>query len=481
MANGFFSITARTLGPSYPDLTFGFPDSTVLAPAAALLDPNNDFNIGSSSPFSGGVFTDVPAGTNILLATLTLTASAATPLGTYTITPTDGPIVSSSVGPTDYPMVASFTIVVGQLLTVSKTGTGTGTVADTAGSAINCGAVCSDIVPGSATLTAVAAPGSTFTGWTSGPCIGTTTSPCVVPVVAATTVNAQFDLLPQVLTVTVTGAGTGTVTSVVAPPINCPGTCTQTYPANTVVTLTATPTGTSSFTGWSGGVPACSGTGACTVTMNQAQNVTATFGLQTFNLTVTKNGFGTGTVTSAPAGIACGATCTFGFQANTVVTLTAVADPGKTFTSWSGGGCSGSGTCVVTITAATAVTATFGDTQAPTTTITGMPTNPSNVANPQFTFTADESPVTFTCKLDTGAPFTCVSPTTVSVTNGPHTFTVFATDPAGNVGAPVSYSWVGAGIIIVVNSVIPTLNEWMLVLLALILGSAGILASRRKN
>jgi hypothetical protein len=44
----------------------------------------------------------------------------------------------------------------------------------------------------------------------------------------------------------------------------------------------------------------------------------------------------------------------------------------------------------------------------------------------------------------------------------------------------VSFTWQAAGIV-VSNVPIPTLNEWMLVLLALILGSAGILARRRKE
>ncbi len=93
--------------------------------------------------------------------------------------------------------------------------------------------------------------------------------------------------------------------------------------------------------------------------MNSAQNVTATFNPQSFNLTVTKSGTGAGTVTSAPAGIACGATCTAPFVSGTIVTLSAVASAGSTFIGWTGGGCSGTGTCVVTVSAAATVNAQF--------------------------------------------------------------------------------------------------------------------------
>ncbi len=46
------------------------------------------------------------------------------------------------------------------------------------------------------------------------------------------------------------------------------------FDVGTTVTLTALPSATSTFTGWSGG---CSGTGPCSVTMNAASAVTATF------------------------------------------------------------------------------------------------------------------------------------------------------------------------------------------------------------
>jgi DNA-binding beta-propeller fold protein YncE len=76
-------------------------------------------------------------------------------------------------------------------------------------------------------------------------------------------------------------------------------------------------------------------------------------------LTVSKAGSGMGTVTSSPSGISCGATCSADFASGTVVSLSAAADSGSSFVGWSGGGCSGVGSCSVTLDAATTVTATF--------------------------------------------------------------------------------------------------------------------------
>src|SRR6266496_1102705 len=159
------------------------------------------------------------------------------------------------------------------------------------------------------------------------------------------------------LTVNKGGTGGGTVTSNPAG-ISCGATCSASYNSGTVVTLTAAAAGGSAFTGWSGG--GCSGTGSCAVTMNAATTVTATFDLpQTFTLTVNKSGSGSGTVASNPAGISCGATCSAPYNSGTVVTLTAAPAGGSTFAGWSGGGCSGTGSCVVTMNAATTVAATF--------------------------------------------------------------------------------------------------------------------------
>ena len=93
-------------------------------------------------------------------------------------------------------------------------------------------------------------------------------------------------------------------------------------------------------------------------TPSSAATATPTGG---FTLNVSKTGPGSGTVTSAPAGIDCGATCSDSFAGNSTVTLTATPAAGSAFAGW-GGACSGTGACTVTMNAAKTVTATFNST-----------------------------------------------------------------------------------------------------------------------
>ena len=239
-------------------------------------------------------------------------------------------------------------------LTVNKTGTGSGTVTSSP-TGINCGTTCSysfayNMV---VTLTAIPVSPSTFGGW-SGACSGMGT--CSVTMNTAQSVTATFNLPgSQTLTVSKTGTGSGTVTSNPAG-INCGTACSYAFAYNTVVTLTPTPISPSTFSGWSG---ACSGMGTCSVTMNAAQSVTATFNLPgNQTLTVSKSGTGSGTVTSNPAGIDCGSTCSHDFANNTIVTLTAAPISPSNFGGWSGA-CSGMGACTLTMDSAQSVTANF--------------------------------------------------------------------------------------------------------------------------
>lgn len=78
-----------------------------------------------------------------------------------------------------------------------------------------------------------------------------------------------------------------------------------------------------------------------------------------FPLRVTRTGTGSGQVTSSPAGISCGADCSESYSDGTRVTLTASASSGSTFAGWSGGGCSGTGSCVVPMSQVRSVSASF--------------------------------------------------------------------------------------------------------------------------
>lgn len=79
-------------------------------------------------------------------------------------------------------------------------------------------------------------------------------------------------------------------------------------------------------------------------------------------LTVVKAGGGSGVVTSTPAGINCGQSCTAPFPITsppTTVTLTAVATTPSTFGNWSGCDSTSGNICTVIFTASRTVTATF--------------------------------------------------------------------------------------------------------------------------
>jgi hypothetical protein len=183
---------------------------------------------------------------------------------------------------------------------------------------------------------------------------------------------------PRTLTVTGAGTGSGHVTAPAVGEVilDCeiiagsygPEDCTKSYGWKSTVILTATASDGSTFAGWSG---ACTGTGStCKVIMTQARSVRATFsgqGLPFFALNVVGGGSGSGSVQSQAgptpainctitAGTAGGGTCSGSYQSGTSITLTVTTNSGHTFDGWDGA-CTGTGTCVLSITDNLSVTA----------------------------------------------------------------------------------------------------------------------------
>ncbi len=158
------------------------------------------------------------------------------------------------------------------------------------------------------------------------------------------------------LSVAITGAGSGRVISDPAG-IDCGSACAIGFGGGTQVALTAAAGPGSVFSGWSGD---CSGTAPCLIEIDGDKTVTANFALAASHaLSVATTGDGTGNVVSTPSGIACAPLCAASFAAGSQVTLTATPATDAVFSGWSGGGCSGTGSCVVTLNADTSITAEF--------------------------------------------------------------------------------------------------------------------------
>jgi len=180
------------------------------------------------------------------------------------------------------------------------------------------------------------------------------TKTCSFTLEADSYVEAKFDQATPSLVVKASGEGE----------VECavegglPELCEDEYPFETEVTLVPEP-----FEGWefasfkngTGSASKCSGlTKPCSVLIEKDSTLEATFVPAMHPLTVTKAGSGAGAVTCN------GTTCAPSYSEGAKVTLQATPASGSTFSGWSGEGCSGTGSCVVTIEEkAAAVTATF--------------------------------------------------------------------------------------------------------------------------
>jgi hypothetical protein len=99
-------------------------------------------------------------------------------------------------------------------------------------------------------------------------------------------------------------------------------------------------------------------------------------------VTVSRAGAGAGVVTSNPAGIDCGGTCSASFDQGAVVVLRAAPAAGSAFAGWSGA-CSGTADCALSVDATKAVTATFEPAPPPTQQPTVFVPTPTDTTAPR--------------------------------------------------------------------------------------------------
>lgn len=152
--------------------------------------------------------------------------------------------------------------------------------------------------------------------------------------------------------------------------------------------------------------------------------------LTSYTLTVSKGGTGSGSVTSSPAGINCGTTCSGLYGQGAAVGLTAVADANSTFTGWSGGGCSGTGTCNVTMNSNTTVAASFSMTP-PTAGFSGTPLSGQGPLSVTFTDSSANNPTSWSWTFGDGGTSTLQNPVHIYQTAGSFTVSLTASNAGG--------------------------------------------------
>lgn len=264
-------------------------------------------------------------------------------------------------------------------LQVAKAGTGSGRV-ESLPEGIDCGADCSQVFPQDTNVALYADPdaGDSFDGWSGAGCSGT--GSCSLTMDASKIVTATFSTPPpeissgepianlsgpigstQYFAVQVPAGATDLVISISGGtgdadlyvrygelPTAIAYDCRPYLYGNEETCTFPTPTSGTWYVrlhGWS------SYSGVTVSADYRSQNVE-------YQLSVSKTGTGSGTVTSNPAGIACGNTCEDQFLEGTDIVLEAQAADGSVFGGWSGA-CSGLGACELTLENAVMVDAEF--------------------------------------------------------------------------------------------------------------------------
>jgi len=159
-------------------------DTTFTVQNATVSSITGSASVGSPfSVVSGGAFSLAPGSSQVV--TVRLLSTTAGSFASNVNFTANGDTVSRTV-------TGSVTSLAGVTLAVTRNGTGTGTVTSTP-AGLTCGSACTETVVGgtSVGLTATAASGSTFSGWSGGGCGSAAT--CTVTVNADTTVTATFN------------------------------------------------------------------------------------------------------------------------------------------------------------------------------------------------------------------------------------------------------------------------------------------------
>jgi len=304
-------------------------------------------------------------------------------------------------------------------VSVSLSGNGNGTATGTGINCTNDGtADCFEIhTDGTVvTLTTSADTGSTFAGW-DGACTNTS-GDCIVTVDQVQNITATFTLQTFALTLNTAGNGSGVIT---ADPVQA------TYDYGTVVTVTAVSPISSTFTGWTGAMVTT--TEAITLTMDMAQAITATFALITYTLDINTTGAGSGLIAADPDQSV--------YDYGTVITLTASAETGSTFTGWSGDASGSTNPLTLTIASDTAITGTF-EVLTYTLDINTAGTGSGAVtADPDQSVYDYGTVITLTASADTGSLFTgwsgdasgSTNPVSVTMTGNSIVTATFTLDP----------------------------------------------------
>ena len=282
----------------------------------------------SSAPVAGGSTTGSGAyasGTNVTVT--------ATPNNGYTFRnwTESGNIVSTSSSyqftlTGNRTLVANYTVIPASQLALVLTSNPPAGGATTGSGAYSSGT--------SVTATAIPNSGYSFTNWTENSLVVSTSANYTFALTANRNLVANFAAITYTLTANATNG-----TAVASPNQSA-------YNSGSSVQLTATANTGYVFTGWSG--DASGSANPLTVVMNSNKNITANFAATAFTLNVTAVN---GTVTKNPNSAT--------YNSGAVVQLTAAANPGYSFTGWSGDATGNTNPLSVTMNANKNITASF--------------------------------------------------------------------------------------------------------------------------